>query len=262
VALITGASGGLGAAIAARLAAAGYAVGLLGRDSARLETVRQAVVAAGGTALAASADVTRPGELDAACAAVERELGPVEVLVNGAGVSAEFAPVTRVDPDVWWHTIEVNLRGPALLAGRLVPGMVERGHGYVVTLASSAAFWDDDGTATSYAVSKAAAMRFTRSLASEVTGSGVVVLDVSPGLVRTEMTMRLPGYDAIPAERFTPVEQVAELVLHLVSGDHDDLHGRFVHARDDLAGLTGLIAHSPRARTLGLITGPGDPLAN
>jgi NAD(P)-dependent dehydrogenase (short-subunit alcohol dehydrogenase family) len=248
VALVTGAAGGIGSAVAAALASAGWLVA--GTDL-------------GGDGLAATGDVTRPDDVDRICDVVEAALGPVDVLVNAAGTYGERVPFTHTDPDRWWRVLETNLRGPALLCRRLVPGMVERARGHVVDIASKAAVWDDPGqSSVAYSVSKAGLVRFTGALAGELRGTGVVSFAVSPGMVRTGMTATRPDIAAIPDDWFVPATAVADVVVSLVSGAYDDLHGRFVHALDDLDQLRARVLSDPRVRTLSIVPhGDDDPVA-
>jgi NAD(P)-dependent dehydrogenase (short-subunit alcohol dehydrogenase family) len=210
-ALVTGAGGGIGAAVADHLEAAG------------VDVVRSDVVLDG-------VDVRRPDDVEALCAGA----GDVDVLVNAAGTYGERVPFTASDPEAWWSVLETNLRGPALLCRRLVPGMVERGRGVVVNVASRAAVWDDPGASSvAYSTSKAALVRFTEALAAEVAGTGVLVVSLSPGFVRTGMTASRPGIDRMPDDAFLPASAIAERVVALAAGGHDALHGRFVHVLDD-----------------------------
>lgn len=261
--LVTGAGRGIGRHLAVGLAALGHPVGITSRSAEALKETAALVELAGVPAVAVVGDVTVPEDVEHACATVEQALGPIGVLVNNAGTSNEFDSPTMADPAVWWRVIEVNVRGPALFSRRLVPPMVSRGRGRVVNIVSSAAFWRDaDGTASSYAVSKAALMRLTSALAAELAGTGVTVFDVSPGLVRTAMTERLPNYDQLPEQAFSPADAVVHTVGTLISGGYEALHGRFIHVRDDLEELRERAAAEPRARTLGLRPlGPDDPLA-
>ena len=248
VALVTGAAGGIGSAVADALTAAGLVV-------ARTDLA--------GDGLTAAGDVSRPDDVERICRAVEADLGPVDVLVNAAGTYGQRVPFTSTDPEVWWRVLEANLRGPALLCRRLVPGMVERGRGLVVDVNSKASVWDDPGqSSVAYSVSKAGLARFTAALAGELAGTGVVVVDLSPGMVRTGMTASRPDIDEIPDHWFVPATAAAEKVAALVSGAYDELHGHFVHALDDLEELLALVRADPRTRTLSLVPyGDGDPIA-
>jgi 3-oxoacyl-[acyl-carrier protein] reductase len=227
VAVVTGAAGGIGSAVSAALSAAGYAV--VAADLPAVD-VRDPVAVAG-----------LPADPD--------------VLVNCAAIYGERAPFISSDPVRWWQVIETNLRGAALSTRHVLPAMVARGSGYVVNINSRAAVWDDPSTSSvAYSVSKAALARFTAAVAAEVAGTGVVVVDLSPGPVLTGMTASRPDAATRPADAWLPASLAADTVVALVSGRYDELHGRFVHARDDLDELVRRVAADPSARrlTLGL----------
>jgi 3-oxoacyl-[acyl-carrier protein] reductase len=214
-------------------------------------------------AVLAVGDVSVPADVDAVCTLVETELGPIDVLVNAAGVYGQRVPFTSGDPEEWWRVLETNLRGPALLCRRLVPAMVARGRGHVVNVNSRAAIWDDPGeSSVAYSTSKAGLARLTSALAAEVEGTGVVVIDLSPGLVRTGMTATRLDLDRLPEGSFLPPSAIAERIVAVVDGRYDALSGHFVHARDDLDDLLGRIRDDGRRRRLGLTPyGSDDPLA-
>jgi NAD(P)-dependent dehydrogenase (short-subunit alcohol dehydrogenase family) len=186
----------------------------------------------------------------------------VDLLVNAAGIYGDRGPFVDAEPEGWWEVLETNLRGPALLCRRLVPGMVGRRRGTVVNVVSRAAVWDDPGqSSVAYSTSKAALVRFTAALAGELEGSGVLVVGLSPGFVRTGMTSSRPDIDRIPDSAFLPASAAADVVVALAGGGYDALHGRFVHAGDDLAALTRRVRQDPSVRMLTLgPTGPDDPL--
>jgi 3-oxoacyl-[acyl-carrier protein] reductase len=263
VALVTGAGRGIGREIGLALAGDGWSVGLLGRDRDRLEDVRREIVAAGRRAVPVAADVTSRDDVRAAVDTVVAELGPVDLLVSNAGLRERAAAAPwEADPDDWWRVVETNLRGPFLLAQAVVPAMVERGAGRVLHVGSGMGQRPQPEW-SAYGTSKAGLSRFTDSLAAALDGTGVVVVEVSPGLVRTDMTETMWG----PAEeqRWNDPAQVVDAVLRFARGDLDALHGRFVHAaRDD---LDDLLAAAPAiverdARTLRLRQyADDDPLA-
>jgi 3-oxoacyl-[acyl-carrier protein] reductase len=263
VAIVTGAGRGIGREIALALSADGVLVGLLGRDRQRLQAAHDEVVAAGGRALVVVADVTRRDQVEAAVGAVARELGPVDLLVSNAGLRERAAAVPwEADPDDWWRVVETNLRGPFLLMQAVVPSMVRRGGGRVLHIGSGMGQRPQPDW-SAYAVSKAGLSRLTDSVGTGLDGTGVVVLEVSPGLVRTDMTETMWG----PAEEqsWNAPAQVVEATVRFARGDLDSLHGRFVHAvRDDLDALVAAAATIAErdARTLRLRPyGDADPLA-
>jgi NAD(P)-dependent dehydrogenase (short-subunit alcohol dehydrogenase family) len=183
VCLITGASRGIGAAVAAALSADGHRVALLGRDGTTLDAVRASLP---GETMSVVADVTDPVAVEAAYAAVEQGWGPVEVLVCNAGAGVA-APVVDTSDDDWARMLELNLTAPFRLMRRALPSMIERGWGRVVVVASVTAKRGESQVAA-YAASKHGVLGLVRSAAAELAGAGVTVNAVCPGYVDTPMT--------------------------------------------------------------------------
>jgi 3-oxoacyl-[acyl-carrier protein] reductase len=238
VALVTGAGRGIGRELAVSLAAAGMRVGLVGRTRATLEESLRACVQAGVKAVAVPADVTKDASVRGAVMTVENDLGPVDLLVNNAGLvdASEVVP-WRADPSGWWSVVETNLRGPFLVCRAVIPGMVERGSGRVVNVNSGMGARGVPEY-SAYSVSKAALARLTECIALPAEQAGVRVFDVSPGLVRTDMTEGMPVWQGLEDDEWNPVERMVEAVLRIAAGDLDELSGRFLHAsRDDLDTL-------------------------
>lgn len=262
VALVTGAGRGLGREIALGLAREGMRVGLLGRDRATLESTLADCAELGPEAAVVIADIRNADQVRAAVAAVERDLDPLDLVVSNAG-RRESGPASpwEADADDWWRTVETNLRGPFLLARAVLPAMIRRGSGRLLLVGSGMGLrpqplW------SAYGVSKAAGSRLTDSLAAALVGTGVTVLEMSPGLVRTDMTETMWG----PADEqpWNDAQHMVDGVVRFARGDLDTLHGRFVHAaRDDLDALARIDTVTREdARTLRLRPyGPHDPLA-
>lgn len=262
VALVTGAGSGIGRAVAEGLATAGVAVGLLGRIRARLEVTAEAVRGVGGPASVAPADVTDLGAVRAAVAEVERELGPVDLLVNGAGaIETAEVPIWAADPREWWAVVESNLRGAFNCVRAVVPGMVARGGGRVVDVNSGSGTRDME-VYSAYNAAKTALFRIGGGLHAAGHGLGLRSFEISPGVVRTAMTRGM----AVHTDRteWTPPDRVVELVVAVARGDLDTWSGRFLRAGvDDLAALRTVAARlGPSDRTLTIrLYGPHDPLS-
>jgi len=264
VALVSGAGRGIGRELALGLAAAGARVGLLGRTRAALDAVLSECAALGARAVAVPADVADRDRARSAVDTVVRDLGPVDLLVTNAGLRERAAGLPwEADPDDWWRVVETNLRGPFLLAHAVLPSMVARGAGRVLHVGSGMGQRPHPDW-SAYAVSKAAVSRLTDTLAVALEGTGVTVLEVSPGLVRTDMTETMWGPP--DDQPWNPVQRIVDLAVRFGAGELDALHGRFVHAaRDDVDRLLQIAAdlRATDARTLRLRTyGPDDPLTD
>jgi NAD(P)-dependent dehydrogenase (short-subunit alcohol dehydrogenase family) len=183
IALVTGASKGIGTACARALSEAGHRVALVSRDADALKQVADTLP---GESLVVTADVLDPEALDAAFARVEREWGPVEILVVNAGASMS-APLVKTSDEDWQRMIDLNLTAPFRCLRRALPAMTEAGFGRVVVIASVAG---KTGSAriAAYTASKHGVLGLVRTAAMEVAKSGVTVNAVCPGYVDTPMT--------------------------------------------------------------------------
>ncbi|MFI2703222.1 SDR family oxidoreductase [Cellulosimicrobium composti] len=235
-ALVTGASRGIGRAIAVGLAAAGLDVALLARDADRLAGVAAEIAALGerdgaaGRAVVVTADVTDAGAVAAAVRAAEDALGGVDLLVNNAGRVDAEVPLWEADPDEWWAIVETNVRGPFLLARAVVPGMLARGGGRVVDLNSGAGSHDMDG-ASAYNASKTALLRIGANLHRSGFDRGLRTFEVSPGVVQTDMTASMTMHEG--RTEWTPVERTVEMVVAIAAGELDAFSGAFVRVTHD-----------------------------
>jgi 3-oxoacyl-[acyl-carrier protein] reductase len=229
VALVTGGGRGIGRMIARELADAGMRVAVAARSAAQVEETAKEI---GG--LAVTADVSKEEDVDEMVATVERELGPIDLLVNNAGVGLQGNLPWEEEPADWWHIFEINVLGAYLCSRAVLRGMVERGHGRIVNTGSGASYLPmGGGGPTAYGASKAALGRFAELLAGQVARYGISVFVFSPGLVRTDMTE--PFGDDMP---WTPPELAPRLVRVLASGRADKLAGRYIHAEhDDIEAL-------------------------
>ncbi len=221
VALVTGASRGIGAAIAERLAAAGadIAVGYSHNVTAAEEMIDK-IVASGRRAVAVGGDVGDPAEVERMVCTAETELGPIDILVSNAGVAPQ-QDLQEITVEDWDRVMNVNLRPAFLLARRLAPGMRERSWGRMVFVSSVAAF-TGGLVGPHYTASKAALIGLTRALAAPLAPHGITVNAVAPALIEGGET--LPGDEEarrqlanrIPVGRLGRPEEVAEAVRAIV----------------------------------------------
>lgn len=187
VALVTGSSRGIGTAIASRFAAAGAAIAVHGRDEAALSTVRSRIEDEGGRAIAVAADLTRADEVEAMVARVERELGPVDVLVANAGGSpVRPGPIENISVDDWHASVDTNLTATFLTVKYVLPGMKERRRGVIITMASAASRRPHPGSPVAYAAAKAGIEMFTQNLAAQAGPLGVRANCLAPETILTE----------------------------------------------------------------------------
>jgi 3-oxoacyl-[acyl-carrier protein] reductase len=217
-ALVTGASRGIGAAIACTLAADGWpvAVNFRASEDAAAEVVAQ-IHAAGGRALAVGADVTAQEQLDALFERVEDELGRVLVLVNNAGMRADELALSLTDED-WGQVIDTNLTAAFRTTRRALRGMIRERFGRIVNVASVVGPRANAGQAN-YAAAKAGLIGMTKTIAVEVARRGVTVNAIAPGLIDTDMTADLDGelLSAVPARRAGSPADVAACASFLAS---------------------------------------------
>lgn len=213
-AVVTGASGGIGAGIARELAARGYQVVLVARSADKLQRLADEVSAGGVRAEVLAADLSDRGQRAALLGRIT-ELGLVPtVLVNNAGLST-LGPVHKSNPDAELNMIEVDVVAVADLCSRFLPGMVERGSGAVLNVASTAAFQPLPGQAA-YAAGKAFVLSYTQSLAGELHGTGVTATALCPGPVETGFAdaAGIENFDsALPRVLYQSVAAVAKTAV-------------------------------------------------
>jgi 3-oxoacyl-[acyl-carrier protein] reductase len=217
-ALVTGASRGIGAAIARSLAADGWHVGVNYRtDVEGANRVVAQIASAGGSAVALAGDVAQTSAADELIGALEDDHGPVQVLVNNAGIRADgLSP--QIDDDDWARVIETNLSGAFRLSRRALRPMLRRRAGRIVNVASIVGPRANPGQ-TNYAASKAGLIGFTKTMAAEVARRNVTVNAVAPGFIETDLTSDVPrdflGF--VPARRAGTCDEVAACVRFLAS---------------------------------------------
>ena len=190
VAIVTGGGRGLGRAVAERLAAMGAAVVIASRNAPELDEVAKAIKRAKGRALAQTADIADERQVQELVLATERWVGPATILVNNAGMVDPMVPLARSNAALWLRSMAINVGGTYLATRAVLPGMLDRGYGRIVTISSGAAIRPSAGW-TAYSAGKAALVMMTRSLALELEGTGVSACTFNPGYMDTEMQERV-----------------------------------------------------------------------
>lgn len=235
--IVTGGGGGIGGATCLRFARAGAAVGVLDLNPDAGERVAAQIRDAGGRALAVRCDITERASVDAAVAAVEQELGPIDVLVNNAGWDV-FRPFVKTEPAQWERLIAINLTGALHMHHAVLPGMVARKRGRIVNIASDAARVGSSGEAV-YAACKGGLVSFSKTIAREHARHGITVNVVCPGPTETalfEDYKQGAGNPEKLVEAFTRSIPLGRI------GQPDDLPGAVLFfAGDDAAFITGQV---------------------
>jgi NAD(P)-dependent dehydrogenase (short-subunit alcohol dehydrogenase family) len=222
VVLITGASRGLGAALALAFAAAGARLALCARDARRLEAVAARARERGAECLEHIVDIRDEPALARWAAAARERWGTVDVLINNASVLGPRVPLADHPADAWREVMEVNLTGAFLATRAVLPAMLDAGRGVILNVSSGAAIpprreWG------AYAVSKHALEGFTLNLAAELEGTGIRVHAVDPGAMRT--SMRAAAYPAEAPEQVKPADAAAAVFLWLATCPADVASG-------------------------------------
>lgn len=252
VALVTGGGRGIGRVLALALAGAGAAVGLIARSPDQLAESVRLIEAAGASAAAACADLSDPEAATTAVDKLRHELGPVDLLVNNAGVWGPLGLAWDVPEEDWWRTVEVNVRGVTLCSRLVLPEMVARRRGRIVNVTSNAGVfrWP---MASAYSVSKAAVIKLTENLAAETRRYGVSVCSVDPGVLTIGLgevalastapadspqgRMREWMGHQLAEGRVAQPDQGAEVLLRIATGELDQFSGRHLSVHDDLNAL-------------------------
>ena len=246
VALVTGAGGGLGTAIAKRFAAEGASLVCADRHGGRAEVTASAIIKLGAKAYALQADVADPVQCDAQVAETVRRFGRIDIAVNNAGIALHKLALETSLED-WEEVFRINLRGSFLTAQAAARQMVKQGGGRIIQMGSISGQRGNMG-GIAYGASKAAVMHVCKVLAVELSGQGVMVNAIAPGPIETGLSSHGPtrrqGYlDRIPTRCYCNVEAVANAALYLASDECDWVTGHILNV-DGGYGAAGL-AYDP-----------------
>lgn len=231
---ITGASRGIGASAAWAFAKAGYKVALLARGANDLQSLADEI---GPAAQAFPCDVADFDQVQRAMDQAADQLGPIDVLINNAGVIAPMGPMAILDPDQWGQLIDINVKGVFHGTRAVLPAMVKRGGGTVLTVSSGAAHRPVDGW-SAYCASKAAVAMFTDSLHLEYSHKGIRAMGLSPGTVATQMQRDIKGSGVGPVAELDwsdhiPPEWAAQALLWMAGTGADAHLGQEISLRDE-----------------------------
>ena len=227
-AFVTGSTRGIGLAIAQALHGAGASVAIVGRD---LERARSVAGQLGGRSVGVACDVVHSAQVDAAVAATEQALGPIEILVNNAGLTRDNI-LLRLTEDDWDAVLDANLKGAFHTSRAVIKGMMKRRAGRIINISSIVGLTGNKGQAN-YASSKAGLIGFTKSVAKEYASRNILVNCIAPGFIETDMTASLPD-----AARASLLEEIALGRL----GRPEDVAGTVLFLASDLAAyITGQV---------------------
>ncbi len=242
VAVVTGASRGVGRSIALALAANGAWVALGARRLEELQAVEREIVASGGRGVAIPLDVSDLSSAQAFIAQTQSLLGAPTILVNNAGIFGPFSRLVSGDPQHWASVIRINLLGAYFMARLALPSMLATGWGRIVNVSSTAGLVPPDVAESGYSTTKVALNHLTRCLAVELEGSGITANAIHPGEVVTDMTsdiLRQASFggpecaalgswaEAVAQNGGDPPEKAADLVLRLLSEESASISGYF-----------------------------------
>ncbi|MFV1970529.1 MAG: 3-oxoacyl-[acyl-carrier-protein] reductase [Acidimicrobiia bacterium] len=240
VALVTGASRGIGRAIALTLADDGFAIAVnYASSSEKAEAVVAQIKSGGGHAIAVQGDVSDPDAVAGMFETITAELGPVSVLVNNAGI-ADDGLLLRMNADQWDHVISTNLRSVFLCTKAALRGMLRAKAGRIINISSVSGISGNPGQAN-YAASKAGIIGFTKSVAKEVGSRGITVNAIAPGFIQTDMTEALGDdvTDAVSSQialgRLGLPEEVASVVGYLAGNGASYITGQTIVVDGGLA---------------------------
>ena len=241
--IITGASRGIGEAAAEVFAGAGANVVLLARGRDAIDAIAARI---GDNAHAIACDVSQYDAVESAVAEAEAKFGPTEVLINNAGVVEPVSHLATSDPRAWDKVIDINLKGVYYGMRAVMPGMINRGHGSILTISSGAAHGPVEGW-SHYCASKAGVHMLTRMVHKEAGEAGVRAIGLSPGTVATQMQKEIKASGINPVSQLDwsvhiPADWPARCLLWMSSSDADDFLGEEISLReDDIRRRVGLI---------------------
>ncbi|MEM6384251.1 MAG: SDR family oxidoreductase [Pseudomonadota bacterium] len=244
---ITGASRGIGAAAAICFADLGAKVVLAARSDGEIEQHAQAIRDSGGDALAVACDVAQRDQVSAALDAARRAFGPIDVVINNAGILEPIERIEDSDPDAWQKVIEINVMGVYNCARLALPGMRNAQKGTIINISSGAANGAMEGW-SHYCTSKAAVKMFTATLHKELAEQGIRALGLSPGTVATQMQVDIKASGINPVSQLDPAvhipaEWVGRALTWMCTADADAYLGTDISLRDeDVRRAVGLIA--------------------
>jgi NAD(P)-dependent dehydrogenase (short-subunit alcohol dehydrogenase family) len=241
--VITGASRGIGEAAAEVFAEAGANVALLARGKGAIEEIAARI---GATAMAIPCDVSSYDDVAGAIATAEAAFGPIEVLINNAGALEPVSHLSASDPEAWGKVIDINLKGVYYGMRAVMPGMIERGHGTILTISSGAAHGPVEGW-SHYCSSKAGAAMLTRMVDKEAVDAGVRAMGLSPGTVATQMQREIKASGVNPVSQMDWSDHIlpdwpAKTLLWMCGSDAEEFVGTEISLRDeDIRRRVGLI---------------------
>ena len=237
VVIMTGGSRGIGAAAALAMAREGAALMITARDGAAAAKIAAEIQAAGGRAASMASDVSDFASVTDLVVQTEKQLGPVDVLVNNAGIIEPIAGIAEADPAAWARNIQINLVGAFHGVRAVLPGMIARGGGTIINISSGAAHRPLEGW-SAYCTGKAGLAMMTQAIALENAAHRIRVFGFAPGTVDTEMqvTIRASGVNVIskiPRGDLAPVDHPARALVYLCTPAADDLAGSELSLRDE-----------------------------
>lgn len=230
VAIITGATGGIGQATAEAFVQAGATVVLADINAAALELLAASLAAEGGRALAVKTDVSQKKQIEAMVAQTLETFGRVDILVNNAGIAQTVSIMDLTEED-WDHMLDVNLKSVLLCSQAVIPTMIEQGWGRIINMGSMAGKTGGRTIGANYVVSKAGVMALTKSLASFLSKHQITANALAPGIVDTPLAHAVPRGDQskqVPLGRLAQPEEVANLILFLASEQAGYITGEIV----------------------------------